>query len=62
MSQAIITTCVDERNKARFDTFCSNVGLNTSTANNLFVKAVLPENRISFEIAHVSDSFSLERT
>lgn len=50
MSQATITARLDENDKARFDAFCSNVGLTTSGAINLFVKAVLRENRIPFEI------------
>lgn len=60
MPQATITARVDERDKASFDAFCSNVGLNTSTAINLFVKAVLRENRIPFEITQVSDPFFSE--
>ena len=47
MSQATITARVDAQDKAAFDAFCSNVGLNTSTAINLFVKAVLRERRIT---------------
>lgn len=46
MAQATLTARVDEKDKINFDAFCSNVGLNTSTAINLFVKAVLRENRI----------------
>lgn len=57
MAQATITARVDEKDKAGFDAFCSNVGLNTSTAINLFVKAVLRENRIPFEISQSSDPF-----
>lgn len=60
MAQATLTARVDERDKASFDAFCSNVGLNTSTAINLFVKAVLRENRIPFEIAQSSDPFFSE--
>ena len=60
MAQATITARVDEHYKIKFDTFCSNVGLNTSTAINLFVKAVLRENRIPFEIAQVTDPFFSE--
>lgn len=60
MAQATITVRVDENDKAEFDTFCSNVGLNTSTAINLFVKAVLRENRIPFEITQVIDPFYSE--
>ena len=60
MALATLTARVDEKDKARFDTFCSNVGLNTSTAINLFVKAVLRENRIPFEIAQTVDPFFSE--
>lgn len=60
MAQATITARVDERDKVNFDAFCSNVGLNTSTAINLFVKAVLRENRIPFEIVQTTDSFFSE--
>lgn len=60
MALATLTARVDERDKANFDLFCSNVGLNTSTAINLFVKAVLRENRIPFEIMQAPDSFFSE--
>ena len=57
MAQATLTARVDEKDKANFDSFCRNAGLNTSTAINLFVKAVLRENRIPFEITQASDPF-----
>ncbi len=57
MAQATLTARVDERDKIRFDAFCSNVGLNTSSAINLFVKTVLRENRIPFEISSDTDIF-----
>lgn len=60
MALATLTAQVDEKDKACFDTFCSNVGLNTSTAINLFVKAVLRENRIPFDIAQSPDRFFSE--
>lgn len=60
MAQSTITARVDEKDKANFDIFCSNVGLNTSAAINLFVKAVLRENRIPFEIAQATDPFFTE--
>ena len=60
MALATLTARVDEKDKASFDTFCSNVGLNTSTAINLFVKAVLRENRIPFEITQTTDPFFSE--
>ena len=60
MAQATLTARVDEKDKINFDAFCSNVGLNTSTAINLFVKAVLRENRIPFEITQAADPFYSE--
>lgn len=59
-AQATITARVDARDKVDFDAFCSNVGLNTSTAINLFVKAVLREKRIPFEIMQAPDPFFTE--
>lgn len=60
MAQSTITARIDEKDKIKFDKFCSNVGLNTSTAINIFVKAVLRENRIPFEITQVLDPFYSE--
>ena len=60
MALTTLTARVDQKDKADFDKFCSNVGLNTSTAINLFVKAVLREKRIPFEIAQAPDPFFSE--
>ena len=60
MSLTTITARVDQKDKADFGAFCSSVGLNTSTAINLFVKAVLREKRIPFEIAQSPDPFYSE--
>lgn len=57
MAQSTLTARVDTQDKIAFDSFCSNVGLNTSTAINLFVKAVLREHRIPFEITQNFDPF-----
>ena len=55
MAQATLTARVDANDKIEFDAFCSNVGLNTSTAINIFVKAVLREKRIPFDIAQTPE-------
>ena len=60
MAHTTITARVDSSDKSQFDNFCSNVGINTSTAINMFVKAVLRENRIPFEITQTSDPFFSE--
>ena len=60
MALTTLTARVDPKDKADFDAFCSNVGLNTSTAINLFVKEILRQNRIPFEITPAPDPFFSE--
>ena len=50
MALTTLTARVDESDKSAFDLFCSSVGLTTSAAINLYVKAVLRERRIPFDI------------
>lgn len=57
MALATITARVDEVDKVQFVKFCNHVGLNTSTAINIFVKAVLREKRIPFAISYEQDPF-----
>lgn len=57
MALATITARVNEADKIQFDKFCNHVGINTSTAINIFVKAVLREKRIPFEISYEEDPF-----
>lgn len=51
MSQSSMTVSIDEADKAAFETFCDEVGLDGSTAIRLFIKAVLRENRIPFDVS-----------
>lgn len=60
MALTTLTARVDENDKISFDAFCSEVGLNTSTAINLFIKTVLREKRIPFEITSETDPFFTE--
>lgn len=57
MTLSTISARIDSKDKMEFDIFCDNVGLNTSTAINLFVKAVLREKRIPFDIKQTTDPF-----
>ena len=50
MAQATISARVDSNDKAAFDTFCNDVGISSSSAINMFIKAVLREHRIPFSI------------
>lgn len=51
MSQTNINIRVDENLKKQFDTFCDEVGLTMTAAFNLFMKAVIREQRIPFELS-----------
>ena len=51
MAQATMTISVDEYERDRFNEFCAAAGMDASTAVRMFVKAVLRENRIPFEIS-----------
>ena len=41
---------VDANDKKGFEQFCNNVGMNVSTAINMFIKAVLREQKLPFEV------------
>lgn len=41
MAQTTINIRIDEETKKEFELFCSKVGLNISTAFNIFIKTVL---------------------
>lgn len=57
MSQVTVTARIDAEDKTSFDKFCDAVGLNTSTAINLFIKTVIREKRIPFDIVQPEDPF-----
>ena len=50
MAMTTLSVRMDEDDKKGLEMFCSDVGMNTSTAINLFAKAVLREHRLPFEI------------
>lgn len=51
MAQTNINIRMDEDLKRDFDIFCSEIGLNMSTAFNIFAKTVVRHQRIPFELA-----------
>ena len=57
MAQVTLSVRMDEEVKRLFDSFCTEVGMNASVAVNLFVKTVIRERRIPFEIAAPADPF-----
>lgn len=50
MESLTLSVSVDANDKKCFEQFCSNVGMNVSTAINMFIKTVLREQKIPFEI------------
>ena len=50
MAQAMLSVRLDGEDKNRFEEFCSQVGMNVSTCINMFVKAVLREQKLPFEV------------
>jgi len=48
MAMTSINVRVEEHDKRMFDNFCNSIGMNISTAVNVFIKATLRENKIPF--------------
>lgn len=55
MPQATFSVRMDEALKREFDALCADFGMNTSTAINVFARAVVRERRIPFEISSAKD-------
>lgn len=55
MAQINLSVRVDEKDKKSFEKFCNETGMNVSVAINMFIKSVLREKKIPFEIK--TDSF-----
>ncbi len=52
-----LTIRLDQNDKNEFATICDKIGLSVSAAFNVFVKAVIHEQRIPFELSARDDSF-----
>jgi len=50
MKQATISVRTEMTTKEQFDAFCTEVGMNTTVAINLFMRAVLREKKLPFEV------------
>ena len=50
MSQATLSIRINSEDKRIFENFCEQVGMNVSVAVNMFVKAVIREKKLPFEI------------
>lgn len=51
MAQAIISIKTNEEIKKEFNNFCEEIGLNMSATINLFMKTVIREQKIPFEVS-----------
>ncbi|MDZ4133838.1 MAG: type II toxin-antitoxin system RelB/DinJ family antitoxin [Dethiobacteria bacterium] len=60
MAQTNINIRMDENLKKQFDAFCSEIGMNMTTAFCVFAKTAVRQNRIPFEISAESDPFYSE--
>ena len=50
MAHTTLSVRIDEQSKKAFDKFCDDIGVNTSVAINLFIKTVIRQNKIPFEL------------
>ena len=50
MAQATLSIRVDSDDKKKFEAFCSETGMNVSVAVNMFMKKVIREQKIPFEV------------
>jgi len=60
MPQTTFSVRMDTEIKKQLDEFCVNVGMNTTTAFNMFARAVLREKRLPFDITTETDPFYSE--
>lgn len=50
MAQTSLSVRVSPEDKRLFETFCEQTGMNVSVAVNIFIKAVIREQKIPFEV------------
>lgn len=50
MAQTTMSIRVDAEDKKRFDQFCDETGMNASVAVNMYIKTVLREGKLPFEV------------
>ena len=53
-NQATLSVRLDSEDKRMFEEFCSQTGMNVSVCVNMFVKAVLRDHKLPFEIKSVA--------
>ena len=53
MAQSTLSIRINSEDKKGFENFCEQVGMNASVAVNMFVKTVIREQRLPFEVKAV---------
>lgn len=53
MGAVNVTVRLDEETKREFDVFCENVGINITTAFNMFIKATLRTRKLPFIVTDI---------
>lgn len=51
MSQGTLTLKIDNETKKQFNEFCEEVGINMTTAINMYIKKVIRDQKIPFELS-----------
>jgi len=54
MEAVNVTIRVDKETKREFDAFCENVGMNITTAVNMYIKAVLRNRELPFRVTDLA--------
>lgn len=57
MAQSILSVRLSSEDKKQFEEFCSQTGMNVSVCVNMFVKAVLRERRLPFEVRQIEEKY-----
>ena len=60
MAQTTFSVRMDSEVKRQLDDFCSQVGMTTTVAFNMFARAILREKRLPFEVTTETDPFYSE--
>lgn len=57
MAQSILSVRLSSEDKKQFEEFCSQTGMNVSVCVNMFVKAVLRERKLPFEVRQIKGKY-----
>lgn len=56
MTQSMLTVRVNSEDKKKFEEFCNATGMNISVAVNMFVKSVIRDGKLPFEVTILKGS------